>query len=81
MNWSQLRSNDYDFDWTEKRIASLEKVTPEQVNALFMEVFFENPRRLNIKIHSHAHKNALETRKTSQELNKAFYNTYETQYG
>ena len=81
MNWSQLRSKDYEFDYTEKRISSFEKVTTEQVNALFMEVFFENPRRLNLKIHSHKHKNVVETRKTSQELNKAFYKIYETEYG
>ena len=73
--------NMHDFDRVEKKIAAIEKVTTEQVNALFMEVFFENPKRINMKSHSHAHRDDTETRKTSQELNAAFYKMIETKYG
>jgi len=41
--------------------------------ACFREMVFQNPRRVNMKIHSHAHRDDIETRKTSQDLNKAFY--------
>ena len=41
--------------------------------ATFNEVFFENPRRINLKIHSHAHRDDTETRATSQALNAEHY--------
>ena len=39
----------------------------------FTEVFFDNPRRINTKVHSHAHRDDMETRKSSKELNSDFY--------
>ena len=41
--------------------------------ATFNEVFFDNPRRINLKIHSHAHRDDTETRATSQALNAEHY--------
>ena len=44
-----------EFDWKEKLIQAYEKVNLEQVVMLFHDLFFENPRRLNVKIYSHKH--------------------------
>ena len=41
--------------------------------ATFNRVFFGNPRRINLKIFSHAHREDTETRATSQALNRDFY--------
>ena len=41
--------------------------------ATFNEVFFDNPRRINLKVHSHAHRDDTETRATSQALNTEHY--------
>ena len=72
-NWSQIAAGDTDFDRRELQIAAMEKVTTEQVNALAKEVFFVSPRRINIKILCHKHRDNEELLKTNAELNKAFY--------
>ena len=33
----------------------MQKVTTEQVNAMMMDIFFKNPRRVNLKIYSQTH--------------------------
>ena len=55
LNWAQLTSKEFDFDRREQQIAAMQSVTAEEVNALMTEVFFQNPRRINLKVHSHAH--------------------------
>ena len=72
-NWDQLTTKEIDFCRIEDKIDALMKVTPEQVNELFIELFFKNPRRLQLKIHSHAHRDDTETRAKCQALNKEFY--------
>ena len=37
------------------------------------EAFFEKPKRLNLKMYSHAHEANTAKRQESRELNKAFY--------
>lgn len=73
MNWLQIKQNDLNFDRIEKVTAAVERVTVAKVNALFLEAFFENPRRLNLKIHSHVHRDDTATRKTSKDLNGVYY--------
>ena len=51
----------------------MKKVTTAQVNALMKEAFFEKPKRLNLKMHSHAHEVDSAKRQEAQELNKAYY--------
>ena len=81
LNWLQIELNDLNFDRREKVIEALEKVTTEQVNTLFMEVFFENPRRLNLKIHSHTHRDDKVTRQTSIDSNADFYKSIDEKIG
>ena len=40
-------------------------------------MFFENPRRLNVKVFSHKHRADEEKRKVSKSLNEAFYENAE----
>jgi hypothetical protein len=61
----------------QQKIERYEKITPGDIKAVFREVFFENPRRLNVKIFSHKHKADEEKRKVSQLLNEAFYKNAE----
>ena len=65
VNWGHILKKEYEFDIIEKRIAAYKKVTLDQVKNLFRKIFFDNPRRLNIKIHSHKHRDDTENRKTS----------------
>ena len=64
-SWLHIQKEQFNFDLREQQIAALEKVTTKQVNELFLEVFFKNPRRLNMKIHSHAHRDDTATREKS----------------
>lgn len=41
---------------------------------MFKRVFFENPRRINVRVHSHDHKANVEKRNESKVLNEAHYN-------
>ena len=61
----------------QQKIERYEKITPREIKAVFREVFFENPRRLNVKIFSHKHKADEEKRKVSKNLNEAFYENAE----
>ena len=77
MNWGHILKKELDFDLREQRIASYEKVTVEDVKKVFRNVFFNNPRRINMKIFSHAHRDMAEKRKESQKLNEEFYKNSE----
>lgn len=72
-NWGQILTDEYNFDSDLQKIAAVERVTKERLMATFNEVFFDNPRRINLKIHSHAHRDDTETRATSQALNAEHY--------
>ena len=54
-NWTCLNTDYTDFDVDVRKIAAVERVTKAQIMACFSKLFFENPRRINFKIHSHAH--------------------------
>ena len=54
-NWGCLTIDETGFDSDLQKIAAIERVTKDQVMACFKHVFFENPRRVVLKIHSHAH--------------------------
>ena len=73
LSWSQIVRNEFAFDRREQQIAAMEKVTVEQVNELLHEVIFRNPRRINLKIYSHAA--AADTAKVqkAKDDNKAYY--------
>ena len=58
----------------------MKKVTAEQVNDLFIKTFFTQPRRINLKIHSHAHEADFEKRKESQEINTQHYKDMEEKF-
>ena len=65
INWGHILKKEFDFNLRDKRIEAYEKVTPDDVRTIFRKVFFENPRRINMKIHSHAHRDDKETREKS----------------
>ena len=72
-NWNEIDDDELTFDSDLKKIEALERVSKESLMACFEEIFFDNPRRVNLKVHSHAHRDDTETRQSSQVLNKAFY--------
>ena len=80
-NWDALVREEFEFNRREKMIEAYCKVKWEDVNALFEEVFFRNPRRLNLKIHSHAHKEQVESRQQSKDLCSEFYQRVGTKIG
>ena len=51
-NWSSICDDNLKFNSRERLMAALEAVTPEIVNAKFNELFFDNSRRLNVKLYS-----------------------------
>lgn len=51
-NWSQIENEDYGFDTRERKINAYRRATVESVKNTFREIFFDNPRRLNVKIYS-----------------------------
>ena len=62
----------------------MDMVTAEQVNTLYKEMFFTKPKRLNLKVYSHAHEANKEKRKESQDINEKTYQkmeeTFQTKY-
>jgi secreted Zn-dependent insulinase-like peptidase len=71
-NWDQILDKELGFDVREKKIAAYSQVTLEAVKSLFNSLFFSNPSRLNIKLHSHAHAISSERQQACQ-LNSDFY--------
>ena len=51
----------------------MQKVTVEQVNEMLHEVVFKNPRRINLKVYSHAAEANMEKRQKSKDDNAAYY--------
>ena len=80
-NWDSVIREETEFNAKEKMLDAYAKVKFEDVNALFMEVFFQNPRRLILKMHSHAHKEETESRKQSKDLSLEFYKRMEERIG
>ena len=72
-NWGEIVSEDWTFDSNLQKIAAIERVTKERLMACFNEIFFQNPRRINLKVHSHAHRDDTDARATSIALNDAYY--------
>ena len=68
-HWSCLEDECYEFDQKERMIEAYENVTSEMVNQKFLELFFENPRRLHIKITSENH----QEEEGVKEKNMEFY--------
>ena len=63
-------------DRRHKKIAALEKVTKDQVQALYNSMIFEDSRRLNIKLYSHVHHANLEETRTNADINRDFYRNH-----
>ena len=61
-NWAEVASEEWNFDSDLKKIEAIQNVTKERLMATFREIFFDNPRRFNTKIHSHAKRDDIETR-------------------
>ena len=72
-NWGELSKDEWTFDSDVRKIEAIGSVTKERLLACFNEIFFQNPRRINMKVHSHAHRDDTETRQSSQLLNASFY--------
>ena len=72
-NWGEINTDEYSFDSDQQKIAAIERVTKERLLACFENVFFKNPRRINIKTHSHGHRDDTVTREANQQLNQTFY--------
>ena len=73
--WSIITDDNglYEFDRRYKKIAALEKVTKDQVQALYNNMIFEDSRRLNIKLYSHIHHANVEEMRANVDLNRDFY--------
>lgn len=69
-NWNELKDEEYGFDSDVKLIQAIEQVTKERLLACFNTVLFTESRRMNVKVHSHAHRDDTETRQASQDLNR-----------
>ena len=80
LNWAQLLNKEFEFDRRDQQIEAMKKVTVDQVNDLMTETFFKNPKRINLKIHSHAKEADIEKRQTSKDLNKEFYEKLESEF-
>jgi len=55
--WNEVKGNNgaVDFNRSEKKINALKNVTKESVQAWFNKIFFEEPRRINLKLYSYQH--------------------------
>jgi len=53
--WSNLQDENLDFDSRKHTISALEQVTVEDVNQKFLQLFFESPKRVNVKLNSQNH--------------------------
>lgn len=76
-----VQSKELDFDRRDEKIKAMQLVTTEQVNALMKEIFFENPRRINLRLFSHAHRDDEVKRKEAQEINASVYENLAKQFG
>lgn len=72
-NWSSLCDDNFDFDAKDRLIEALEAVTPEMVNAKFNQLFFENPKRVQIKLQSQNHMKNIEEIEKAKKENIDFY--------
>ena len=52
-------------------------MTTEQVNALYIETFYKKPKRINLKVYSHAHEANTAKREESRVKNAAHYKEME----
>ena len=68
--WSCLEDECYEFDQKERMIEAIENVTCEMVNQQFIHLFFENPRRLHIKVNSENHKEEEGVKEKNMEFYK-----------
>eukprot|EP00347_Sterkiella_histriomuscorum_P004511 403360183 len=71
--WHEILEGDYEFDERQKKIEALGKVTRDQVVDYFNNLFFNNPKRLNIKMYSQKHFEEKENIERDTQLNQAFY--------
>lgn len=55
-HWSQILEGQLAFDKYQRYIEEIEQLTPEMVFAKFEDLFFKNPKRLNVKLWSQNHK-------------------------
>ena len=51
-NWSSIVNEQYTFDSKDREIETIRKMTIDEVQELYRKLIFEEPRRLNVKIHS-----------------------------
>ena len=65
MNWGHILKEEFDFNLREQRIKQYEEVTADLVKKVFRNVFYDNVRRVNMKIFSHGHRDQVEKRKES----------------
>jgi len=75
-HWGQLEDENFNFDHEERMIEALGRITTKQVTKAFDEMFFTNPRRLNIKICSEDHAKNAEEIENAKAENKKFYAQY-----
>ena len=68
-NWSEISNNEDNFDSDLQLIEAIKRVTKDRLMACFNQVFFDNPRRINLRINSYSHASDIETVKKSKALN------------
>jgi secreted Zn-dependent insulinase-like peptidase len=72
-NWGHIVNEEYSFDSREKEIGAIKNTKTSDVMNLFKKLVFEEPRRLNVRIHSQAKWDDLKIREESIQRNASFY--------
>ncbi len=78
--WKAISNENYEFDSKKKLIRFIESVTPEEVNQLFLQLFFENQKRLNIKIYSDNHLKKQDEMEIAFKYNQNYYENLKMSY-
>ena len=78
--WSQIINKEFDFKRNQKKIEALKNITKQEVDNMFVDIFFRKPKRINLKLHSHAvleDNKLIAKRQENIEKNTKFYKDME----
>ncbi|CDW84143.1 insulin-degrading enzyme [Stylonychia lemnae] len=71
--WDEILTGDYEFSSREIKIEALRQVQKQDVIEYFNELFFNNPKRLNLKFYSHGHFDNKDELNANIQANQKFY--------
>ena len=78
--WSQIINKEFDFRRNQRKIDALKNITKQEVDNMFLDIFFRKPKRINLKLHSHGvleDQKLIAKRQESIEKNAKFYKDME----